>query len=86
VPCGTADSFVRNKKCSPELCRRRLPAFPPISSPRYDSQAFFNLSVPQYPGFKNREKRLLLRSYNIVTCRLVRVTKMTGSSSDDWIY
>jgi hypothetical protein len=23
---------------------------------------------------------------NIVTCWVVRVTKMTGSSSDDWIY
>jgi hypothetical protein len=23
---------------------------------------------------------------NIVTCRLVRATKMTGSASDDWIY
>jgi hypothetical protein len=23
---------------------------------------------------------------NIVTCRVVRVTKITGSSSDDWIY
>jgi hypothetical protein len=23
---------------------------------------------------------------NIVTYRVVRVTKMTGSSSDDWIY
>jgi hypothetical protein len=23
---------------------------------------------------------------NTVTCRMVRVTKMTGSSSDDWIY
>jgi hypothetical protein len=25
-------------------------------------------------------------SVNIVTCRMVRVTKITGSSSDDWIY
>jgi hypothetical protein len=23
---------------------------------------------------------------NVVTCRMVRATKMTGSSSDDWIY
>jgi hypothetical protein len=25
-------------------------------------------------------------THNIVTCRRVRVTIMTGSSSDDWIY
>jgi hypothetical protein len=24
--------------------------------------------------------------YNTVTCRVVRAKKMTGSSSDDWIY
>jgi hypothetical protein len=25
-------------------------------------------------------------THNIVRCRVVRVTKMTGSTSDDWIY
>jgi hypothetical protein len=24
--------------------------------------------------------------YNVVTCRVVRVTKIRGSGSDDWIY
>jgi hypothetical protein len=27
-----------------------------------------------------------LINFNIVTCRVVRVTKITGSSLDDWIY
>jgi hypothetical protein len=31
--------------------------------------------------------KILWRWYiNIITCRVVRATKMTGSSSDDWIY
>jgi hypothetical protein len=38
----------------------------------------------------HREITLTLRYFMllkyIVTCRVVRVTKMTGSSSDDWIY
>jgi hypothetical protein len=28
----------------------------------------------------------VLKSKNIVTCKRVRVTKLTGSTSDDWIY
>jgi hypothetical protein len=29
---------------------------------------------------------LITEVINIVTCRVVRMTIMTGSSSDDWIY
>jgi hypothetical protein len=28
----------------------------------------------------------LMATYNIVTCKAIRVKKITGSSSDDWIY
>jgi hypothetical protein len=36
-------------------------------------------------GKDKLEKRHILDD-NIVTCRVVRVTNITGSSSDDWIY
>jgi hypothetical protein len=34
----------------------------------------------------NRSKVNKTKCINIFTCRVVRVTRITGSSSDDWIY
>jgi hypothetical protein len=36
--------------------------------------------------FMSRNQNSGQNRNNIVTCRGVRVTKITGSSSDDWIY
>jgi hypothetical protein len=30
--------------------------------------------------------KIIMQNIYIVTCRVVRATKMTGCSSDDWIY
>jgi hypothetical protein len=37
-------------------------------------------------GKRSLEKYVLRWADNIVTYRVVRVTKLTDSSSDDWIY
>jgi hypothetical protein len=38
------------------------------------------------PQMQYRENNNIAYIINIVTCRLVRVMEITGSSSDDWIY
>jgi hypothetical protein len=43
-----------------------------------------NLMGRHYLGDLNMDGKLILKY--IVTCRVVRVTKIAGSSSDDWIY
>jgi hypothetical protein len=35
-------------------------------------------------GLRGRLREM--KTQDIVMCRVVRVTKVTGSSSDDWIY
>jgi hypothetical protein len=47
--------------------------------------------VPKWPlqttsEYLQLKRNLKFQRINIVTCRVVRATKMTGSSSDDWIY
>jgi hypothetical protein len=46
-----------------------------------DKTQFTNIQV-----CVNIQMRAHVPLINTVTCRVVRVTKMTGSSSDDWIY
>jgi hypothetical protein len=41
--------------------------------------------LPRRDTFTVRDHMVAETSVNIVTCRLVRVTRMTGSSLDDWI-
>jgi hypothetical protein len=43
------------------------------------------LDIPTHDTYYSHEC-LFLIIIIIVTCRVVSVTKMTGSSSDDWIY
>jgi hypothetical protein len=56
----------------------------------YAYSRFLLINENAHELLKLKEKRLLERSRcrweYIVTCRMVRATKMTGSSSDDWIY
>jgi hypothetical protein len=52
------------------------------------SSSTWNLSTnsPFAPGPSTPTQTLKTELNYIVTCRGVRATKMTGSSSDDWIY
>jgi hypothetical protein len=63
-----------------------------ITQPSARSKGEFKSNCPKQPNMKREQlfaeltfTRIKYR-YNTVTFRMVSMTKITGSSSDDWIY
>jgi hypothetical protein len=54
----------------------------------FDESEFSDTDKSSESDFRDEENDVLLLDSgdDIVTCRLVRVMKIMGSSSDDWIY